>query len=367
MADPQPSSLLQYLPAIYREESFIGDFLLAFEKLLFGRDDGRLATAAAPSPALSAGEAEARELVRGHTIDRTYPGAPLALERTIASIATYFDPYKTPEDFLPWLASWTAFSLRADLAPEKQREFLANIISLYHRRGTKENLIDLLKIFTIGTPTVAEEFTGAQDKNPAAAATTEPLAFSPKYDNGASGVGATLTAAAPGVLIVDGYAVQRGERVLVKNQASAAENGIYTLTTAGTAAADYLLTRATDFDKPADVVHGAFAPVQHGTVNANKRFPIVAQGAIPIGTTGISFGAGFPLPSDAPHFFTVTLKLQRDLPEKQQHQIAIAHALVELEKPAHTDFKLEPDFEGMQIGVHSTVGADTQIGSIQYR
>jgi|HubBroStandDraft_6_1064221.scaffolds.fasta_scaffold510995_2 phage tail-like protein len=118
MADPRPSSLLQYLPAIYQQEPFLGCFLLAFELLLLGCDD------AIPLKG-----------VRG-------------LEQSVAGIATYFDPYHTPADFLPWLASWTAFSLRFNLDEPQQRQFIANIIPLYRSRGTKANLNELLRIFT---------------------------------------------------------------------------------------------------------------------------------------------------------------------------------------------------------------------------
>jgi phage tail-like protein len=122
-ATTQASSLLNYLPAIYHQDPFIGSFLLAFEEVLLGLDDGQ-------------GE----------------PG----LEQTIAGISTLFDPALTPEKFLPWLADWTAFTLRADLNPNQQRAFLANIVQLYRWRGTKRNLQDLLKIFTIGSPIITE-------------------------------------------------------------------------------------------------------------------------------------------------------------------------------------------------------------------
>jgi phage tail-like protein len=155
MADTRQSNLLQYLPAIYREEPFVGQFLLAFEKLLLGRHDG-VPKADAPS-LLPVGEADSQEAARrDRSVDRTLPDAPPALERTAAGIASFFDPHKTPKDFLPWLASWTAFSLRADLEPAQQRDFIANIIALYRGRGTKRNLEQLLSIFTIGQPTVTE-------------------------------------------------------------------------------------------------------------------------------------------------------------------------------------------------------------------
>jgi phage tail sheath protein FI len=126
-------------------------------------------------------------------------------------------------------------------------------------------------------------------KDAAAAATTAPLSFSPAYDNNQTGVGATLTAAAFGVLAVDGYTVNLQDRVLVKDQVLALQNGIYTLTTPGTATAHYVLTRATDFNKSADIVPGATIAVSRGAVNNGKQFAMVSQGSITVGTTPITF------------------------------------------------------------------------------
>jgi phage tail-like protein len=128
-----PSRLLDYLPVIYQDAPFVGQFLLAFEKLLLGYTD---------------------EISIPTVEGIKFPKA--GLEMTIADIATYFDPLHTPEDFLPWLASWTALSLRADLDPQVQRQFIANIIRYYRFRGTKANLQELLSLFVRGKPTIEE-------------------------------------------------------------------------------------------------------------------------------------------------------------------------------------------------------------------
>src|SRR6185312_14610521 len=78
------------------------------------------------------------------------------------------------------------------------------------------------------------------------AATVGVLSNTPTYSNGTAGVGATLTAGSNGALTIDGYAVLLNDRVLVKNQASALQNGAYTLTTLGNGGVPYVLTRATD-------------------------------------------------------------------------------------------------------------------------
>jgi hypothetical protein len=107
----------------------------------------------------------------------------------------------------------------------------------------------------------------------------------------------TLTGTASGVLTVDGLALSAvGQRVLVQNEATAANNGIYTVTTVGSSSAAYVLTRAADMSTGSEVP-GAFVFVEQGTANANSGF-VVSTGAGPytLGTTSIGFtqfsGAG---------------------------------------------------------------------------
>jgi phage tail-like protein len=177
--------LPSYLPTIYRDDPFLGQYLWAFEQVLLG------------------------------------------LEAQIGNLATVFDPTQAPEDFLPWLSTWVAFTLRADLEPAQQQQFLARIVPLYRRRGTTQNLQDLLFIFTGGTP---------------------------------------------------------------------------------------IITEAVD--------------------------------------------------TEAAHHFTITLSLPLKPPAERLRQIAIAHGLIDLEKPAHTVYELKPEFPSMQIGVTSHVGIDTLLGTL---
>jgi hypothetical protein len=115
------------------------------------------------------------------------------------------------------------------------------------------------------------------------------------YSNGASGVGATLTAILPGVLTVDGVAVTLGSRVLVQDEAAAANNGIYVMTTLGTVGVAYVLTRAADMNQAAEVP-GAFVFTEAGTVNGGAGFTVSGAGPYTIGTTAINWtqfsGAG---------------------------------------------------------------------------
>lgn len=115
------------------------------------------------------------------------------------------------------------------------------------------------------------------------------------YNNGASGVGATLTAVATGVLTVDGVNVALNDRVLVKDEVATANNGIYKCTLAGAIGVAYILTRSTNFDQTADVP-GAFTFVENGTVNDGAGFVVADAGPYTMGTTAITFtqfsGAG---------------------------------------------------------------------------
>ena len=68
-------------------------------------------------------------------------------ESMLNELSDYFDPLLAREDFLPWLASWTALVLRADWSLEQKRKALSQIIPLYRKRGTKTGLEEYLKIY----------------------------------------------------------------------------------------------------------------------------------------------------------------------------------------------------------------------------
>jgi hypothetical protein len=124
-----------------------------------------------------------------------------------------------------------------------------------------------------------------------ATATTTTLAAS-TYNNGASGVGATLTANANGAIgTVGGYgSLIVGDRVLVKDQAADLENGIFTVTQLGSGGTPWILTRATDFDgtPSTEISAGDLTFVQNGTL-AGTQWVVITPGTITVGTTGIDF------------------------------------------------------------------------------
>ena len=113
------------------------------------------------------------------------------------------------------------------------------------------------------------------------------------YNNGTSGVGATLTATANGALSVDSTLTVAANRILVKNEAAQANNGVYTVTQVGSAGTPYILTRATDFDTAGTGVNqideGDFFLVTSGTVNLNTAWVQQTAPPITVGTTAIVF------------------------------------------------------------------------------
>lgn len=108
------------------------------------------------------------------------------------------------------------------------------------------------------------------------------------YANGALGVGATLTASGNGALTVDSVGVVNGNRVLVKNEATASHNGIYTVTAAGDAGNPYVLTRATDFDQAAEMKAGSQTFIISGTVNTNSTYALLTTVGV-VGTDPVNF------------------------------------------------------------------------------
>lgn len=109
------------------------------------------------------------------------------------------------------------------------------------------------------------------------------------YDNGVAGVGATLTNAGTlEAFVTDDTSPALNARILIKDQINAFENGIYTLTVVGDGSTAWVLTRATDYNTPAEIVAGNLVPVESGTVNANTTWLETATVTV-IGTDPISY------------------------------------------------------------------------------
>ena len=110
------------------------------------------------------------------------------------------------------------------------------------------------------------------------------------YDNGTSGVGATLTLQNALTTLDTTYSVQSGDRILVKDQANTAHNGIYTIDATLT-----ILTRAVDFNTTTEIASGDFLFVTEGTLNGGNGY-VQTEVTTSIGTSPILFeqfsGAG---------------------------------------------------------------------------
>lgn len=109
------------------------------------------------------------------------------------------------------------------------------------------------------------------------------------YNNGSSGVGATLTGVALAAISLDSSSPSVNDRVLIKNQVSTFQNGIYTVTATGSGIAVFVLTRSTDFDQPTDIDTGDSVFVTSGTTQSTTTWAYNGIDAPTIGTTAITF------------------------------------------------------------------------------
>jgi phage tail-like protein len=115
-----PSSYLDYLPAVFRQDEFMGRFLGIFESVL----------------------------------------APL--EGVVDELPYYTDPTVCPEEVLPYLTHWVATEMGETWPAERQRRILAVAAELHRWRGTRRGLKAYLEAVTGGTPLVAENTDGSR-------------------------------------------------------------------------------------------------------------------------------------------------------------------------------------------------------------
>ncbi len=136
---------------------------------------------------------------------------------------------------------------------------------------------------------VTENLLNMTVKLPVTAATTGSN-LNATYSNGTSGVGATLTnAGTQAALVIDGVTLSVGQRVLVKDQTSQVQNGVYTVTNTGSASTNWVLTRATDYDSLYLINPGNVIVVASGTVNGTTSWMQNSAQPSAIGTSNITF------------------------------------------------------------------------------
>jgi phage-related tail fiber protein len=85
-----------------------------------------------------------------------------------------------------------------------------------------------------------------------------------------------------GLQTIDGVALVAGDRVLVKNQAVAKDNGLYV-------AAAGVWARSADADSSLEVTPGLFVHVERGTINGDSIWQLVTDAPIALGVTDLLF------------------------------------------------------------------------------
>lgn len=163
------------------------------------------------------------------------------------------------------------------------------------------------KITSVTDPTSAQDAAtknyvdnavGSLDSKPAVQYASTSALPANTYNNGSSGVGATLTATSNGPLIIDGVTIllaQVGTRVLVAGESTQANNGWYTVTQQGTVAVSpYILTRATESDQAAEIGAGYLTSVTASNSftpgsNNGKAFISIANDPFTVGTISLTF------------------------------------------------------------------------------
>lgn len=111
------SKYLEYLPAVFAENDFLGRYLLIFESIWE------------------------------------------VLEQRQDHIAMYFDPRTCPEALLPWIASWFDLKTGAHWPETRKRQLVEQVADLYAYRGTAYGLTRILEIWTGATAEVTEDET----------------------------------------------------------------------------------------------------------------------------------------------------------------------------------------------------------------
>lgn len=126
-------------------------------------------------------------------------------------------------------------------------------------------------------------------------------AFGLKAVNADVRVATTANLTLSGLQVVDGVTLVAGDRVLVKNQSTGSQNGIY-------AAAAGAWVRAADADTTAKLLSGVSVYIKEGTANGKTVWRLSNTGAITLGTTALTFQLMDVVPDAAATANTVILR-----------------------------------------------------------
>lgn len=108
------------------------------------------------------------------------------------------------------------------------------------------------------------------------------------YASVAAGIGDTFTVTATGVQTVDGHTVAINELILLKDQSSAFQNGIYKVTVAGAIGVSPIYTRALDYDQSSDINNTGPVSIINGTVNGGAAY-ILTTKVTNVGTDALTY------------------------------------------------------------------------------
>jgi hypothetical protein len=133
---------------------------------------------------------------------------------------------------------------------------------------------------------VLSQITGQDWKSSVRVATNAALPTNTRTGN-------VLTASANGILPAqDGVTLSVNDPILVKNEATGANNGIYTVTSLGAAGSPWVLTRRADADTSGEVTAGLSVDVTEGSTYADKSFTLSTDDPITLNTTALVFTQG---------------------------------------------------------------------------
>jgi uncharacterized cupin superfamily protein len=186
----------------------------------------------------------------------------------------------------------------SDANPTFRSLVAADIPSIAHTKisdfdtGVRSNRLDQMSAPTGNVDINSNKLTNVTDPTSAQDAATKAYVDAVKTGldvKDSVKVATTANITLSGTQTIDGVAVSADERVLVKDQSTASENGIYDCKAGAWA-------RSSDFDADSEVTSGAFVFVEQGTANADSGFVLTTDGTITVGSTALSFtqfsGAG---------------------------------------------------------------------------
>jgi hypothetical protein len=202
----------------------------------------------------------------------------------------------------------------------------------------------IIKIYTVGDVKVA---------------TTGALPNTPTYSSGVLTAGANAALAAQ-----DGVTLSAGDRILVKNQASAEQNGIYVVTSIGSSGAPWMLTRATDADTASatEVSFGMATYVTAGSTLAGNRYYMSNASFTTIGASGSTGNQNFTLTTMSPILLDENLEIRVIGNGSVATTDAISASLVVQKADLTTSLQTVTIPVGTAVGTRFAIGASTVKG-----